>query len=488
MQSNRHALRTDGTKRRVLLRASIAAVATVLSLPLALFAHAHLSRSEPSARERLTSPPKAIRLWFSERPELGFTRVRLRAADSSEVALGNGTRIADDPMGVSFAISQPLPAGRYTVLWRTAAADGHPSSGSFGFDVVSAAAAARPDTAAPPANGHALVHVDSTSESLPSLNVSAATRWLEFIAMLAVVGGVVFQLLVLPRADRAMAGALAPEARLEIADTARRFVQSALVLLVVASASRLYDATRAVLGPDHPVDRATLAMMLGTSWGTGWLVGLIGVVVTAIGVTLVRRVRPEVGWFVAALGAAAIGMSPALTGHAAATPPVPIAVASDVLHVLMASAWIGTLLAVLFVSLPFVRGRHSIERLGSGPLIASLVRAFHPVALTCAGLVIVSGVVSSWLRLPTLASLWTSTYGRVLLLKLAFVAAVIVLGAVNWRRMLPALGDERAARRITRTASAELTIAALVLAVTAVLVSVSPPDRAIVPSTSSAER
>jgi hypothetical protein len=44
--------------------------------------------------------------------------------------------------------------------------------------------------------------------------------------------------------------------------------------------------------------------------------------------------------------------------------------------------------------------------------------------------------------------------------------------------MLPALGDDRAAQRITRTAGAELTVAALVLAVTAVLVSTSPPERA----------
>jgi putative copper export protein len=86
------------------------------------------------------------------------------------------------------------------------------------------------------------------------------------------------------------------------------------------------------------------------------------------------------------------------------------------------------------------------------------------------------------LRLPTVASLWESTYGRLLLLKLAFVAIVVVLGALNWRRMMPRLGDEDSARRITRTAGAELTIAALVLAVTAVLVSTSPPDRAITPA------
>ena len=119
-----------------------------------------------------------------------------------------------------------------------------------------------------------------------------------------------------------------------------------------------------------------------------------------------------------------------------------------------------------------------MSAIGSGPLVASLVRAFHPVALTCGAVVVATGLCATWLRLPAVSSLWDSAYGRVLLLKLALVAIVVMLGALNWRRILPSLGDERSAARITRTAGAELTIAALVLAVTAVLVSTPPPESA----------
>jgi copper transport protein len=181
---------------------------------------------------------------------------------------------------------------------------------------------------------------------------------------------------------------------------------------------------------------------------------------------------------VAAIGAAAAACSPALTGHASTTPPVGVAILTDVAHVLAACAWLGTLLTLLFAALPLVRGARSMARIGSGALVASLVRAFHPFALTCAAVVVASGLLAAWLRLPTVASLWESSYGKILLLKLAFVALVVVLGAINWRRLLPTLGDDHAARRITRTASVELTIAALVLAVTAVLVSTSPPEPA----------
>ena len=478
METNKLVTEGAPTARRSWLRASVISTIAVLCVPVVLYAHAHLRRSEPAAHDRLAATPASIRLWFTERPELGFTHVHLRAADSIEIALANPVRMSDDPMGVSLGITSPLSPGAYTVLWRTAAADGHATSGSFTFDVVGgpAAATAPLDTMPRPGAGHALTHADSTPERLPSLNASAATRWLEFMAMLAVVGAVVFRLVVLPRAVRSMAGALTEEARVDVAASARRLAQSALILLVLAALSRLYAEARAVLGPERPIDAASLRSVLGTSWGIGWSIGVAGVILAAIGFVLVRRAGAESGWLVAAVGAAAIGVAPALTGHASTTQPVGVSVVLDIGHVLAASAWLGTLLALLFAALPLVRGRLGETDVRPGPVVAALVRAFHPVALFCAAVVIATGLVAAWMRLPTLASLFDSMYGRVLLLKLAFVAIVVVLGAVNWRRMLPRLGDDHAALRLTRTAGAELTIAALVLAATAVLVSTSLPS------------
>ena len=480
MQPNRPVLGKGATRRRVVIRATVVAMVAVIGVPVGLLAHAHLRRSEPAARERLALPPTAIRLWFSERPELAFTRVRLRGADSSEIQLGAVARMTNDAFGLAIPVPATLATGPYTVLWQTAAADGHASRGSFTFEIIAGATppVAMPDTVAPARDGHALIRVDSTAEEPPRLNATAATRWLEFVAMLAVVGAVVFRLVVLRLAQRARLGALPDDTLVEIVDSVRRLAQSALVLLLIAAVWRFFAEASAVLGPDRSVDRLALRTLLGTSWGLGWLVGVIGVVVAAIGFSMVRRVRTEAGWVVAALGAMAIVIAPALTGHASSTPPIALSLVLDMLHVLAASAWLGALLTLLFAALPFVRGTRAMSAIGSGPLVASLVRAFHPVALTCGAVVIVTGLCATWLRLPAVSSLWDSAYGRVLLLKLAFVAIVVMLGALNWRRILPSLGDDRSAARITRTAGAELTIAALVLAVTAVLVSTPPPESA----------
>ena len=75
----------------------------------------------------------------------------------------------------------------------------------------------------------------------------------------------------------------------------------------------------------------------------------------------------------------------------------------------------------------------------------------------------------------SLGNLWTSNWGRTLLLKLALLAGVASFGAWNWRVMKPALGSADAARRLTRSALSELAIATLLLIVTAVLVATALP-------------
>ena len=476
-------LSRSAAHRRIIAAGSLFAVLALLSVPALLLAHAHLRGSEPSANARLSTSPRAIRLWFTEQPELAFTRITLRRADSSEVPLGAIATITGDKMGVTAPVSAPLGPGTYRVYWRTAAADGHATSGSFAFTVTGSApavaapaVATRADTAASErADGHALVKVDTTAGASPSVSAMAATRWLEFMAMLAVVGAIVFRFAVLRGFARATAGAT-PEVRSELIDSARRLGQSALVLLLVATVWRLYAEANTLLGPTEQGDRPPMrTLLVGTSWGRGWLVGLIGIILAALGFTIAKRWRSAVGWGVAALGAVGIVVSPALTGHAISTSPAGVSVVIDILHVAAVCAWLGALLTLLLSAIPFVRGTRERASLGSGQLVADLVRAFHPMALTCAAVVVLTGVVAAWLRLPTLADLWASTYGRVLLVKLCFVALVIVMGALNWRRIMPSLGDDATARRLTRTAGAELTIAALVLAVTAVLVSTSPP-------------
>src|SRR6266699_1434057 len=104
--------------------------------PARAWAHAHLKRSEPAAGSSLTSSPQLIRFWFSERPELSMTFISMKDANGKEFSLGPPETARDDPLSLSVHVSQTLLAGRYTVAWRTAASDGHPSRGTFSFVVL----------------------------------------------------------------------------------------------------------------------------------------------------------------------------------------------------------------------------------------------------------------------------------------------------------------------------------------------------------------
>jgi putative copper export protein len=125
---------------------------------------------------------------------------------------------------------------------------------------------------------------------------------------------------------------------------------------------------------------------------------------------------------------------------------------------------------------PLLRNAELGERRGA--LAADMVNRFSPMALSMGGVVVAFGVITAWLHLPTVASLWETPYGRTLIIKLVFVATVFGLGAFNWRRQRPTLGKESAAISIRRSATLELSVAAVVLIVTSILVSLPSPKRA----------
>jgi putative copper export protein len=106
--------------------------------------------------------------------------------------------------------------------------------------------------------------------------------------------------------------------------------------------------------------------------------------------------------------------------------------------------------------------------------IASLVNAFSPIALLSAALVVASGAIASWLHLESLSALWTTAYGRVLLIKLVLVAFTLTLGAYNFRTVQPQLVKEEGAARLRKSAVLELGVGALILVVTGFLTGIAP--------------
>jgi len=444
--------------------------------PARAWAHAHLKRSEPAAGSKVATSPQLIRLWFSERPELSMTFISLKDANGKDVLL---TGLQEDPtdlLAVSVHVSRSLAAGRYTVAWRTAASDGHPSHGTFGFVVLTEAAL--------PTNNPAQVGTvkDTTAgDVMPATSASGANaeesgaassvsnslaRAFSFIGILALIGVTAFRTLVLPRA-----GGINPEMKARMEHRAAVLGLAASMLVIVSAVARLFLESEMMSAMPDMQAMGMADMAMHTQWGFALRLELGAAIVALVSFVLAAR-RLRAAWLLAGISAIVLAVTPALAGHAAASPRfTALMIVTDFLHVLGGATWLGNLLSIMLIGVPIAL---MLDGPGRWEAVASLVNAFSPIALASVAIVVASGVIASWVHLEHFAALWQSAYGQVLLLKLALVAITVIIGAYNFRRVQPQLVHQDGSARLQRSAAIELSVGLLILLVTGFLTGISP--------------
>ena len=253
-----------------------------------------------------------------------------------------------------------------------------------------------------------------------------------------------------------------------------RQAPAAVTLLILATAARLYAQTYSSFGLDEPVSVELLRLVAEqTRWGGRWRLQAGTVVAAALAATFVVFQRGgRWHWFLLGSTALAmVGLAPA-TGHAFAySGGVVLPMSLQIMHLLSAGIWLGTLLVLLSAGVRAVWSRSTDD----GVAVASLVDRFSPVALIAATVLGGTGVVSAILYVDEVRQLWETTYGRALLAKTGLFGVTAALGAYNWRRVRPRIGAPGGVARLRRSGTAELLVAAAVLAVTAWLVHLPLP-------------
>jgi copper transport protein len=99
-----------------------------------------------------------------------------------------------------------------------------------------------------------------------------------------------------------------------------------------------------------------------------------------------------------------------------------------------------------------------------------LFAQFTPIATACVCLVVASGIYASVVHVGSFANLLGSTYGRILVAKIAAVAVLLILGYRHMR-----LGVGRVAGSGHATLIGEGLLGVAVVALTAILVGQMPP-------------
>jgi copper transport protein len=287
--------------------------------------------------------------------------------------------------------------------------------------------------------------------------------------MLALIGAVSFKVLVLRGAGR-----VPTDLKRTMSRRAALIGALSAVAVILVDIVRLYLEWRMMSTmPDMPGmhDMDSREMMLHTEWGLAYMLQIAAAIIALAAFILARR-DARGAWSVAAIAALILAITPALGGHAAASPRfTSLMVVADFLHVVGGSAWLGSLLCVMVVGVPIVLAMDGPQR---WEFVSSLVNSFSRVALISAVVVAVSGVFASWIHLDRISSLWGTTYGKTLLLKLFFVAVTVGIGAFNFKRVQPLLSTEVGTARLRKSAAVELGTAFLILVVTGFLTGISP--------------
>ena len=499
----------------------------LLLLPQAAQAHALLVRADPQPDSELTRPPGAIEFWFSEPLEKTFTGARILNASGTEVPTGDPQIDPYDPTHLTLPIESIEP-GVYTVVWQTlSSVDGHEWVGSFPLTILN------PDGTRP--GGVAVEVTFNRRQGLPPLT-NSLLRWLSLLGAALLVGPLSMRwLLTRPESNNSpdppfetliTSTAIVGLLLLSASGWLQFFVQSLrlggldgfLDLLLATRPGRLLLIRQTLLagvlpllvpngwatvlfrqaGPAGVAHRLwrilfvlyVLLLVLLIAFGLGgtlfhgpnlWILAaaiificsawsglLFGGVHTGRGALLPRA------W--AALLTAAALFTYSASSHAAAAPGSGWAVAVDFIHLVAAAIWAGGLifLAILLIIL------HRRQAAPDPDRMVLLLKRFSFSAQIAVFVLALTGLFSSFVQLPGPGSLIHTTYGRVLLIKLAIVVAIIALAFFNNRAVQRAeetVTSQRKLRSFSRRVAAEAGITALLFIAVAVLVQTPTPNR-----------
>ncbi len=167
---------------------------------------------------------------------------------------------------------------------------------------------------------------------------------------------------------------------------------------------------------------------------------------------------------IAAIGVAAI----AWQGHAGAElgSDATDHLIADATHLVAAALWVGALL-------PLIMALRGISDVSQQYVVA---RRFSTLGVICVAALLVSGIVNTHYLVGSVAALLGTIYGRILLLKLALVLAMLTLASINRWKLVPRLAahDSNAAQRIARHSAIEVALGLGVIFIVAALGTMEP--------------
>jgi copper transport protein len=395
-------------KRVVVLFALVALVA-----PGAAAAHATFVRSEPENGAVVARAPSVVRVTFDDSIRLATGNEAVANESRGDVLRGRPRIEGHD---LVLGLRRDLADGDYSVRWSIVSQDGHREQGVLAFAV-------------------------GAGRTSPQSVLGASTP----LAWNNVVLRTLYLLGILVGAGAALFAAVVPGAvRARLGRPLSHVLFFAMLATFLGGSGILHDAAS------------------GTRFG---LVLKIAVTLALAG-GAAAALAPTYPRLLAGAGACAVLLlaAPTLAGHALdRTQPRLLSVPVDLAHSASAALWFGGLVALVF-ALP-----------RSGVLDAdrdAVVRRFSTVAFASVALLALTGLGRALTEVGGISEVWTTSYGRALLVKTAIFVPLLALGWLNRARLLGAFA------RLRRSALLETGLLVAVVAVVGVLTELQPGDEA----------
>ncbi|MEU8993471.1 copper resistance protein CopC [Streptomyces caniferus] len=451
-----------GPRRSAVLRLLVVAVALAAALIGGLggaapaSAHAALTGSTPAQGSVVDHAPEQVTLTFSEGVAMGDDSIRVLDPQGKRVDRGKLRNLCSDSV-VKYGAGLPpgLRDGTYTVSWQAVSADSHPVAGAFTFSVGA------------PSKTSAPVPQQKAGGGLVGALYGVA-RYLAYAGFVLLVGGAAFVVACRPAAA--------------LVRSVQRLVVQGWALLTGTTVAMLLLRTPYTGSGDlaDVLDLGGLQQVLVTKPGAALVSRLLLLAAAALFVAVLfgtyARLQEPAGQpaegsapgegdaaagtkdadaagetavdpadlarqrrdltFGLAFGGVIVGAGLAstwaLAEHASTGLQPAVAMPVDVLHLLAVATWLGGL-AALVVSLYW-----------GPPVERTAVRRFSRIAFGSVLVLVATGVYQSWRQVGSWRALTDTTYGWLLLLK---VALVVVLVGIAWvsRRWTGRLTEVRAA-------------------------------------------
>ncbi|MGY4925240.1 copper resistance CopC/CopD family protein [Streptomyces sp. 900105755] len=366
-------------------------------------AHAALRGSDPAEGAVLKSSPASVTLTFTEAVGLLDDSFRVydptnHRVDTGEAGHGPG---GSDTARITFP--KKLGTGTFTVAWRVVSADSHPVSGALTFSVGKPSATAATVSAGPVEN--------PLTGSLYNIG-----RYVAYLAVALLTGTVAFLAVCRPPDPAPL--------RTPVRTAWWALLAATLFLFVLRSP---YEEGTS------PATAFDLSALARSASGRPGLALLARVALLALAAALHLLLRKRTGRDLPSspsrpllAAAAALSVALALTWaaaeHASAGIQVPLAMTSSVLHLLSMALWMGGLAALLI----------TLQR-SAVPLPAAVVTRFSRTAFGAVTVLVVTGVYQSWRGLGSWQALTDTSYGRLLLVKLAGVTLLVAAASQSRR-------------------------------------------------------